>query len=246
MTALYIILGIILFFVLVFSVKISVELIYENDFTLMLKILFLKITLIPSKKKDKKPKKEKKPKTEKPKEETAPAPPADPNAPKKENFVMKFYHDQGFDGTLIFIKDVLRILNTFLGDIFRRSLTIEKLFLEMRVSKDDAAETAIAYGKTCAAVFPAMGYICETMRVGKYDIDISPDYLAKKSTAAIHTEISVRPIRITNAAVRLAFKALIAFLKANKRGKERRKTLSANNQNINSHPSKKTEERNTL
>ena len=120
MTALYIILAVILFFVLVFSVKISAELIYDTDFKVTLKILFLKIPLLPSKeKKEKKPKKEK-PKKEKPKEEPPGEQPAAENAPKKENFVMKFYHDQGFDGTVTFIKDVLGILNTFLGDLFRR------------------------------------------------------------------------------------------------------------------------------
>ena len=242
MTAVYIILGIILFFVLVFSVKISFELIYENKFTLTLKVMFFKIPLVPSSGK-KKPKKDKKTKEEKPKEENQ-TPKTSKQTEKKENFVMKFYHDQGFDGTLIFIKDVLRILNTFMGDIFKRSLTIEKLLLRMRVSKGDAAETAIAYGKTCAAVFPSMGYICETMRVVRYDVDISPDYLANKSIASIHTVVSVRPIRITNAAVKLAIKAVIAFFKANKRGKERKKALINEEKNMN--PIKNTEERNTL
>ncbi|MBQ3150712.1 MAG: DUF2953 domain-containing protein [Clostridia bacterium] len=246
MTALYIILGIILFLVLIFCVKISVELIYDKSFAVTLKVLFIKIPLLPSSEKKKKPKKEKtkkeKPKKEPAKEQT-PATAPDPNAPKKENFVMKFYHNQGFDGTVVFIKDVLRVLNTFLGDIFRRSFTIEKLFLRMRVSKGDAAETAIAYGKTCAAVFPAMAHICATMRVRKYDIEISPDYLASKSTSAIRAELSVRPIRITNAAVKLAFKAVLAFLRANKRGKERQKALAQ--QNTNSDPVNNTEERNT-
>ncbi len=242
MTALYVILAIILFFVLVFSVKISAELIHDTDFKVTLKILFLKIPLVPAKeKKERKPKKEK-PKKEKPTEEK-PKEEKPSQAPKKENFVMKFYRNQGFDGTVTFINDVLRGLNTFLGDIFRRSFTIEKLILRMRVAKDDAAETAIAYGKTCAAVFPAMGHICTTMRVRKYDIDISPDYLAKKSTASIHAELSVRPIRITNAAIRLLFRAVVAYIRADKRAKARKKTLPQQ-EKTNTVPLKDTEERN--
>lgn len=245
MTALYIILGIIIFFVLVFSVKISVELIHEKDFSVTLKILFLKIPLVPAKEK-KKTKKEKKPKQEKPKEEKPKEEKPKEKGPKKENFVTKFYNNQGFDGTMMFLQDVLGVLNTFMGDIFRRSFVIERLFLTMRVSKGDAAETAIAYGKTCTAVFPAVAHICATMKVRKYDIDISPDYLANKSTSAIHTRISVRPIRITNAAVKLAFRAVIAYVKADRRGKERMKRLAKQKLNINSGPVKDTEERNTL
>ena len=61
MTALYIILGIIAFFVILLSVKIAVTVHYEDDIALSVKWLFLNIKILPAKHKDehkKKPKKE--------------------------------------------------------------------------------------------------------------------------------------------------------------------------------------------
>ena len=59
MTALYIILGIIAFFVLILSIRITINGEFFDEFKLDIKWLFLKIQILPAKKKDK-PKKEKK------------------------------------------------------------------------------------------------------------------------------------------------------------------------------------------
>ncbi len=223
MIALYIILGIIAAIVLLFCVKIGVELRYEDDFEVFLRVLGLRIRLLPAK--EKKPKKEK-PKKEKPAREEKPEEEPKEEEPKGENIVMRFYHEQGFDGTMRFLADVLAALNTMLGDIFKRSFVLEKLMLRLRVSKRDAAETALAFGKTCAAVYPALGYICTNLTVRKYDADIQADYLANKSTAALWFILSVRPIKLTNALMRFVFRGLIAFLKTRVRAFKRKKQLS--------------------
>ncbi len=227
MIALYIILGIVALIILIFSVKISFELIYDETFSFAVKVIFLTFNVYPEndfkkfiRKKKEPPPEEEKPAEKKPKEEK----PADE---KKENFIQRFYRMQGFDGVVIFIKDILHALNGFFGDVFKRAFVIEKLFLQLFVARGDAAETALAYGRTCAAVFPALGYICETMKVRKYDADISVDYLANKSTAMLATTVSVRPIRLTNAVFKLGFKALFAYLRARKRGKHRQAQLAA-------------------
>ncbi|HZJ78598.1 MAG TPA: DUF2953 domain-containing protein, partial [Clostridia bacterium] len=86
------------------------------------------------------------------------------------------------------------------------------LYVNITVSKGDAAQTAIEYGKICSQVFPAMGFICSNMKVKKYDLNISPDYLANKSKAKLYAYLSVVPIAITNAAVVLAVKLLFNVL----------------------------------
>lgn len=223
MIALYIILGIIAAIVLLFCVKIGVELRYEDDFEVFLRVLGLRFRLLPAK--EKKPKKEK-PKKEKPEKEEKPEEVPKEEKPKGENIVMRFYHEQGFDGTMQFLADVLAALNTMLGDIFKRSFVLEKLMLRLRVSKRDAAETALAFGKTCAAVYPALGYICTNLTVRQYDADVQADYLADKSTAAVWFILSVRPIKLTNALMRFVFRGLIAFLKTRVRAFKRKKQLS--------------------
>ncbi len=225
MIALYIILGIIAAIVLLFCVKLSVELRYEDEFEVNLLVLGLRFRLLPAG--EKKPKKEK-PKKEKPEEEKEEEKPEEPKEeePKGENIIMRFYHEQGFDGTMQFLADVLSALNTMLGDIFKRSFVLEKLMLRLRVSKGDAAETALAFGKTCAAVYPALGYICTNLTVRKYDADVRADYLANKSTAAVWFILSVRPIKLTNALMRFVFRGLFAFLKTRVRAFKRKKQLS--------------------
>lgn len=222
MIALYILLGIIALIVLLFCVKISVELFYEDTFEVWAQVLFLKFRLFPAKD-NKKPKKEKKPKEPKEPEEEKTPEESKKEKPKGDNFVVRFYKEQGFDGTIRFISDVLHALNTMLGDIFKRSFVVEKLFLRLVVTKPDAAETALAYGKTCAAVYPALGYLCTQLKIRQYDADIRPDYLANQSSAALRFRLSLRPIRLTNALVRFGVRAVIAFLKAKKRASRNKK-----------------------
>ena len=224
MIVLYILLGLIALIVLLFSVKISVELFYEDTFEVWVQVLFIKYRLLPGHE-SKKPKKEKKPEEEEPEEEKPPEEKKEEST--GDNFVVRFYKEQGFDGTIRFIGDVLHALNTMLGDILKRSFVVEKLFLRLVVAKQDAAQTALTYGKTCAAVYPALGYICSQLIVRRYDADIRPDYLANESSAAMRFRISLRPIKITNALVRFAFRALIAFLKAKRRASVKKKKMKS-------------------
>ena len=232
MVALYILLGLIALIILIFCIKITFELIYDETFSFAIKILFITINIYPEndlerfkKKKKEEPPAEDKPKDEKPKEEK-------PAEEPKENFVQRFYRVQGFDGVVEFLKDILRALNGFFGYVIKKAFVIEKLFLQMYVASGDAAEAAIDYGRTCAAVFPALGYICSTMKVRKYDADINVDYLAKKSTAMINTAVSVRPIRLTNAVVVLGVRSLIAYLRARRR--EKKKQVQMAQETVNS------------
>ena len=87
MTALYIILGILLFLLVILSLPVNIYAEYKESFVLAVRWLFVKIYIYPpADKKKKKPKKEKKPKEEKPQEEAPKEEPATPAEPK-ENFI---------------------------------------------------------------------------------------------------------------------------------------------------------------
>ena len=102
MTALYIILGIIAFFVLILSVRITLHGEYFDEFKLDVSWLFLKINIFPLKKKAK-PKKEKAPKEKR--EEAPPKEEPQTETEKKENIFVKFYKNQGFDGVVKLINN---------------------------------------------------------------------------------------------------------------------------------------------
>lgn len=228
MTALYIILGIIVLIVILFSIKVSVTAEYADSFSLDVQWLFIKLHIFPqteeqkakreAKKAKKEEKKKKKPEKEKPEEEKKEE--NKPSEPKK-NIFKEFYENQGFGATVELIQTAAAQLGGFMGSIYR-AFVIENLKLLLKVSSgDDAAQNAIKYGKVCSAVYPSMGFICSNMKVKKYEVNVVPDFISLENKAQFALSLSVRPIKLTNAAVvlafRLLFKVLLKLLKGSKK-----------------------------
>lgn len=209
-----IILGIILFFVLIFSVRVKVWVHSEDGVELKVGWLFLKFTILP--KKEKKPKKKKK---EKKKKEEPSEPDETVKEPKEkegDNMFVRFYHNNGVDGVV----ELLHGLTSSLGGMFRRigrAFVFNELYINLLVGGGDSNETALKYGKTSAAVYPAMGYMVSNMKVKKYGAEVHANFIDGTSKAMVHTMISVRPIKLTNAfvivGVQLVNRVLIKFLK---------------------------------
>jgi len=99
----------------------------------------------------------------------------------------------GFGGIIEILKYIASKTKVMVSKILKH-IVIKELFVDLTVAGDDAADTAMNYGKTCAAVFPALGTICTNMKVREYDVDINPDFLAKKNTGDLHTVVAFRPI----------------------------------------------------
>ena len=223
MTALYIILGIIALVVILCSVKVKITAEYGEAFSLDVKWLFVKAHIFPqteeqkakkAAKKAKKEEKKKKPKKEKPKKEEKPSEP-------KSNIFKDFYENQGFAATVELIQTAASQLGGFLGSVYR-AFVIENLRLLLIVSSgDDAARNAIKYGKVCSAVYPSMGFICSNMKVKKQDVKVISDFISQENRAEFELALSVRPIKLTNAVVvlafRLLFKVLLKLLKGSKK-----------------------------
>lgn len=224
MTALYIILGTIALIVILFSIKVSVTAEYADSFSLDVQWLFIKAHIFPqteeqkAKKAAKKAKKEEKKKKKKPEKEKKEE--DKPSEPKK-NIFKEFYENQGFGATVELIQTAAAQLGGFMGSIYR-AFVIENLKLLLKVSSgDDAAQNAIKYGKVCSAVYPSMGFICSNMKVKKYEVNVVPDFISQENKAQFALSLSVRPIKLTNAAVvlafRLLFKVLLKLLKGSKK-----------------------------
>ena len=221
MTALYIILGIIALIVILCSVKVKITAEYGEAFSLDVKWLFVKAHIFPQteeqkakKAAKKEKKKKKKPKKEKPKKEEKPSEP-------KSNIFKDFYENQGFAATVELIQTAASQLGGFLGSVYR-AFVIENLRLLLIVSSgDDAARNAIKYGKVCSAVYPSMGFICSNMKVKKQDVKVISDFISQENRAEFELALSVRPIKLTNAVVvlafRLLFKVLLKLLKGSKK-----------------------------
>ena len=207
MTVLYVLLGIIAFFILLLSVKIAVTVHYEDDVAVSLKWLFIKLDILPQKEKhNKKPKKKKEKKKKEPEEKDEKI--KEPKKKKQDNMFVRFYRNRGVSGVVQLLKDAAAALGGMFGRIFRAFL-FEELYIALTVGGGDSAETAIKYGQTCAAAFPAMGLITSKMRIKKYSIDISPDFIYGNNTAKLHTKVSFRPIKLINAVMVMVFELLV-------------------------------------
>lgn len=225
MTALCIILGIILFFVLLLSVRVRADAEYIESFGLRVRWLFLRFTVFPRPpEQGKKPKKPKKKKPEKKKVETQ-------GKPKKPNPFRTFYEDQGFEGVLRLLRDGVDAVGGMMKSI-KKHLVIEELCLWMTVSQNsDAAATAIKYGQVCAEVFPALGFLCTNLSVKKYDAQVEPDFIGTSSDAQFAASISLRPLFLVNAALVLAFRLLFKVVLKLLRRKPKKAADAGKNKN---------------
>ncbi len=211
MTALYIILGIILFFVLVLSIPVVLELEYTDSVKCRVSWLFLKFDLYPfpekkKKKKEDKPEEEKK--EEKPEEKKDETP-----KPKKENFLKTFYNNQGLSGVIELLNNCVRALKRFSVRFIKRAVIIKKFHLDIHITEDDAAATALKYGKVCSGLYPSLGYICSNMKVKDYKVNVYADYCGEKTTVEFITKTAFIPRALINAGIALVFSLLKQLLK---------------------------------
>ncbi len=204
--------GIIAFFVLILSVPIHVSVGYDNKIRLSVRYLFIKLNILPAG--EKKPKEEK-PKKEKPKKEKPPKEPKE----KKPNPIVQMVKANGYDGMMLVLQNLGRVMSIYGGKLFR-SVVFDEITLHICVGTGDSAATAIKYGKTCQKVYPIFGFICSNNLVRRYDIDVHPDFLANKTESEFFTDFHICLRKIINASIgmifRLLFKVVLKFLKGAK------------------------------
>lgn len=202
--------GIIAFFILILSIPLKVSIGYDDKIRLSIKYLFIKINVLPlgPKKAKEKPPKEKKPKEEKPKEEKP--------KEKKPNPILEMVKANGYDGMMLVITNLGKILGSYGGKIFK-SITFDRIDLHISVGTGDSAATALKYGKTCQQVYPVMGFICSNNLVRKYDIMVEPDFLANSTQGEFFCDMNICLRKIINATlsmvIKLIFGVVVKFVK---------------------------------
>ncbi len=170
--------------------KIKVRIGYiDEEFILSFKLLFFVFTVSPENKKKKKKKAKKK---EKEKKER-------PAKKEKDNFFRSHTSDFGvFD----YIELIGIVLEKFVAKIY-----FDKLEAEIRVAGDDAAQTALNFGRLNAAIYPIAGLINGHKRIKNLHIGITPDFTTTKS---VYNAEAIAYIRIFD--VLAAVIAIIKYL----------------------------------
>ena len=133
-------------------------------------------------------------------------------APKKKGGLLKtLYEAEGIDGLVTILRTTLYHTGTFLNSLMR-GFVIDELYVDVRCSKQDAAETAVYYGEVCSVLFPLFGALASKCRLKKYDINVYPDYLAKFSDASFVTKLHFTPIYLLGITLAYVFRLLFGVI----------------------------------
>lgn len=163
-----------------------------------------RITILPAKKKDKKPKE----KTPKPKKQKAAKPAKPSTQPEKKA-------EKG--GSVTDFLPLLQIVFDFLGE-FRQKLRVNHLELKLILAGGDPCNLAINYGKAWAAVGNLMPQLERFFVIKKRDVEVECDFTGSKTLIIARLAITITIGRIISMAVRYGIRALREYLKiVNKR-----------------------------
>lgn len=189
---------------------VGIDAAYDEVLTLKLKLGVFRLTLLPKKEKKTAPEKEQAPKKDKPKANKAakPKPEAQPL----------------FTGKLSEIAELLHLLFDVLY-AFRQRLVIERIYLRVYFGGDDAAQTAVNYGRAWAAVGALTPMLERCFSIKERDVE--PLYAPDRVKTEFRGQI-ILTIRI-GSAIALALSVLpkvIKYITEKKKGRGQHESSS--------------------
>lgn len=218
MIFLYILITILLVLFLITLIPVGIKASYKNKVYCVLKIGFIKIRLLPEK--PKKRKIEEKPKEKKPEKD---------NQKEKEISLKKLLKQNGVSGIINILKRIASLAVGALKDIFKH-IIIRELSIDVVIGGDDAAETALNYGKACSVVYPAVSTITQACICRDFNVLVSPDFTdGSKSNAACKLEADIKIFWLVKAVIVHCLKALGVILKLQKANEIVNKDENSNN-----------------
>lgn len=218
MTALTVLGIIVLFFAFLLSLKATVTIAYSDEVALSVKVLFLKIRILPKKEKKEHVRSISERKARKIREKIAKKQ-AKKAAAAKEKRERKAQHKLEKKDkppkTLSEILDVIDLIRKLAATVIRiffKHLRIKVARLKIKVATGDAANTAIAYGAITQSVnllLPILEQVKNFDLPKESDFDIQADFLGESIEADVELSFSLRVWHVFD----VAFGALRTFLK---------------------------------
>lgn len=196
--ALYILLGIVLFICLILSLRIKLQIIYEDELKVYLKILFFKIQILPDKNK-----KFNISKFKRKKKQSSPA------------YILKDIKEAEptSDSIIDKLNSVREIISIFF-DSFHKHLHVKLTKIHVKVASSDAAKTAILYGTASTAVACVVDLIDEITnlhRLKESSISVEPDFLSDKTDIKLNIMLYIS----VAGAIKVLLKSLINYYISN-------------------------------
>lgn len=183
---------------LLLSLPVFVTAEWNEKLTVKIKYLFFRFTVVPAPEKKKKPKQEKEPEQK----------PAKPKKKQRKKHTLDEIIDGFIDAVHRYGPGTKMIL---------RNIRVHKLEGFWKIAGEDAAACAVRYGRVCALLNTAFGFIRNLVRIEKTKLKVYPDFLAEEEEIRVYTEIEANPIVILIGGVRIAFAFLKNMIKKQKK-----------------------------
>lgn len=191
LTAVYILLGVLALIAVLLLIPLHVRACYDGELRVRARYAFVSVWLYPRSEKPEKPPKKGKP-----------GKPGKKKKAEKSKFseIEQLLKEEGVAAAADYLAEMAKLT----GRAVRKALaavTVDSLRLKIRVVSGEAASTAVEYGKVCAAVYPAEGFLESLMHVKRRTLDIQPDFLGKSGEVKGNVRLHVIPFRILCIAV---------------------------------------------
>lgn len=124
--------------------------------------------------------------------------------------------ERGFWGAIEFFVDLGKMFGGGLIKIYR-GIAANKFVLRAEITGEDAADTAIKYGRICSAAFPMLSILLSNMRRYSQDIEITPNFDGEEGRIYFDGEFVAFPIIVIchalGAVIKFAWKQIKITLK---------------------------------
>ena len=176
----------------------------ENGPLVRIIVGFIRLTVVPAKKKpksEKKPKKEKVKKTKKPKQEK----PAEPQPPKTQE-------QKPAGGSVMDFLPLVKTALDFLSD-FRWKLRVNRLELKLIMAGGDPCDLASNYGKAWMALGNLWPRLESFMVIKKRDVEIECDFVNDQTRVIARVDLTITLGRLLHVVFKHGIRAMIQFMK---------------------------------
>ena len=192
--------GIFLIIAMILACPVKVDLQFKDSFIVKIQVLGIPITVFPQKEKVQAEKEiVKKEKTKKPKEKEKSG---------KFSKIKGILERKGISGLLEFFKELAGVAAGTGKKLFSH-LVVYQLSVDIAISNEDAAKTAIQYGQACAVVYPAMNTVITVTKCKQSHVCVIADFDDKKTKADFRLKAGIRPFFVLTAGI----SGLIRFIK---------------------------------
>ena len=140
--------------------------------------------------------------------------PAEPSKSPKEKL-------DGWVDILLVLKESLEPL-----DQLRQQIQIDKLILEISLTKDDPCDLAILYGRACGVVSELQVLVNRIFKVRRQKVNVFCDFAGTQSKIQVYSRISIPTVRLLGLILRYG----LGIIKDYKAIKNRRKGGNTNEQ----------------